>query len=233
MRNNYKQLSKSPSEPSLFKRSASHSFRSSFRLSKKRNIDHTASCSSLPSFVPPKAAALLEIPLPAKNLNSKQDSDENLNIHINSPKTLKVATIRRRSVWANSSASKKDSPSLIHNFFPIETQNLLKFVLEISLPSHLDYDRKLSAAPLNAMHIRGISSNKNMPQRKADSSDIGDGSCILREINKNTSSSSDQFKVSKKHKFGHAAKKPETSVLCGKLSDHCKLIAMLITTFGF
>jgi hypothetical protein len=91
MKNNYKQLSKSPSEPSVFKRS-SQSFRS-FRLTKRLNTAQTASCSSLPSYVPPKAAALLEIQLPPKIDNF--------------PKMpLKVATIRRRSVWANSTASK-------------------------------------------------------------------------------------------------------------------------------
>jgi hypothetical protein len=97
MKNNYKQLmSKSPSEPSVFKRSTSHSFRSSFRLTKRFNNVQAISCSSLPSFVPPKAAALLEISLPA---NSAKVQDL-----IKMP--MKVATIRRRSVWANSSASK-------------------------------------------------------------------------------------------------------------------------------
>ena len=92
MKNNYKQLmSKSPSEPSVFKRS-NHSFRS-FRLTKRLNNVQTTSCSSLPSYVPPKAAALLEISVPPKIDNF--------------PKMpLKVATIRRRSVWANNSASK-------------------------------------------------------------------------------------------------------------------------------
>lgn len=95
--NNYKQLllSKSPSEPSVFKRSTSHSsFRSSFRLTKKINNVPTLSYSSLPSHIPPKAAALLEIPLPP--ISNDQNKQK-----------LKVATIRRKSVWANSSASKR------------------------------------------------------------------------------------------------------------------------------
>lgn len=97
MKNNYKQLSsKSPSESSVFKRSASHSIRSSLRLPRKRNFTEVANLSSLPPYVPPKAAALLDFPLPpvARNFNFKEP--------------MKVATIRRRSVWANSAASKTD-----------------------------------------------------------------------------------------------------------------------------
>lgn len=107
MKNNYKQLlSKSPSESSVFKRSASQSLRSSFRLPKKRSHIQAVSCSSLPTYVPPKAAALLEISMPP--LSSKQSEKnfiETSSARIN-PQPLKVATIRRRSVWANSSASK-------------------------------------------------------------------------------------------------------------------------------
>lgn len=108
MKNNYKQLlSKSPSESSVFKRSASHSLRSSFRLPKKRSHIQSVNCSSLPPYVPPKAAALLEISMPASS--SKQSNNnlcESSGVRINNLQSLKVATIRRRSVWANSSASK-------------------------------------------------------------------------------------------------------------------------------
>lgn len=108
MKNNYKQLmSKSPSESSVFKRSTSHSLRSSFRLPKKRSNIQTVSC-SLPSYVPPKAAALLEISMPAtksKQSNESFSETETAGFRFN-PQPLRVATIRRRSVWANSSASK-------------------------------------------------------------------------------------------------------------------------------
>ena len=107
MKNNYKQLlSKSPSESSVFKRSASHSLRSSFRLPKKKNNFQAISCSSLPPYVPPKAAALLEISTPTQSSKqSKENLNETISVRINH-QPLKVATIRRRSVWANSSASK-------------------------------------------------------------------------------------------------------------------------------
>lgn len=104
MKNNYKQLmSTPPTEHSSFKRSASHSLRSSFRLPKKRNNipTTTISCSSLPTtFIPRKAAALLDISLPPTKSFSQNNSIKKL------PEPVKVATIRRRSVWANSSASK-------------------------------------------------------------------------------------------------------------------------------
>lgn len=97
MKNNYKQLlSKSPSDSSVIKRSASRSLRSSLRLPRKRNFAETSTLTSFPSYVPPKAAALLDFPLPssASSFNFKEP--------------MKVATIRRRSVWANSAASKTD-----------------------------------------------------------------------------------------------------------------------------
>lgn len=101
-------MSKSPSESSVFKRSTSHSLRSSFRLPKKRSNIQTVNCSSLPSYVPPKAAALLEISMPAtksKQSNESFSETETAGFRFN-PQPLRVATIRRRSVWANSSASK-------------------------------------------------------------------------------------------------------------------------------
>lgn len=60
------------------------------------------------------------------------------------------------------------------------------------------------------MHIGGLNFNKNLQEIKNDAMNEG----VLKEINKNTSS--DQFKASKKHKFGHG-KKEETNLLCGKL----------------
>lgn len=108
MKNNYKQLlSTSPKDQhstNAFKRSANNSFRSSFRLApRKRNNAQTMACSSLPTqIVPRKAAMLLDISLPptsSKPLRSDQNVPK-------LPQPLKVATIRRRSVWANSSASK-------------------------------------------------------------------------------------------------------------------------------
>jgi hypothetical protein len=62
------------------------------------------------------------------------------------------------------------------------------------------------------MHIGGLNFNKNLPENKSDTMNEG----VLREINKNTSS--EHYKASKKHKFGHAAKKPEGNVLCGELN---------------
>lgn len=65
----------------------------------------------------------------------------------------------------------------------------------------------------NRMHIGGFNLNKNLQQSKADiPGTMNEG--ILKEINKNTSA--ENFKVSKKHKFGHAAKKPEANTLCGE-----------------
>jgi hypothetical protein len=64
------------------------------------------------------------------------------------------------------------------------------------------------------MHIGGLNYQKNLVQNKIESSEtMNDG--ILKEINKNTSA--EHFKVSKKHKFGHGAKKSEGNVLCGML----------------
>jgi hypothetical protein len=91
MKTNYKRLNPSSGGFSEIKHS---SLRSSFRLSKKRvktQIDIT-NLDQLPTHIPPKAASLLQINLPASN--------ENIN-------NYRVATIRRPSVWANSIASMK------------------------------------------------------------------------------------------------------------------------------
>lgn len=68
---------------------------------------------------------------------------------------------------------------------------------------------------INRMHIGGFNLNKNIHQDKAEGPEMNDG--ILKEINKNTSA--ENFKVSKKHKFGHVTKKPEPNVLCGMLGN--------------
>ena len=88
------------------------------------------------------------------------------------------------------------------------------YVLEISLPTSLE--NVFDPIPLSCsienqkMHIGGLNFNKNLQEIKNDAMNEG----VLKEINKNTSS--DQFKASKKHKFGHG-KKEETNLLCGKL----------------
>lgn len=106
MKNNYKNLSvKSPSENiSVFKRSTSNSIRSSIRITRKNiapscDTVNAFAYSSLPSHIPPKAAALLEIPLPTIQVRST--------LNLNNDQKLKVASFRKRSVWANSAASKR------------------------------------------------------------------------------------------------------------------------------
>ena len=100
-----------------------------------------------------------------------------------------------------------------------------QFILEISLPSshENDRERRFEALPvnqlfdINKMHIGGFNLNKSIQQSKAENIEtMNNGSSILREINKNTSS--ENFKVSKKHKLGHGTKKPELNVLCSKQS---------------
>lgn len=73
------------------------------------------------------------------------------------------------------------------------------------------------------MHIGGFNLNRNLQQSKAtESADtMSEGSSILREINKNTSA--EHFKVSKKHKFGHAPKKPEPNLLSGENAGELQL----------
>jgi hypothetical protein len=87
---------------------------------------------------------------------------------------------------------------------PKSHQNAVYENVPISRPSDL------------RMHIGGFNFNKNLQQSKgSESTDtMSEGSSILKEINKNTSA--EHFKVSKKHKFGHAPKKPEPSILSGE-----------------
>lgn len=96
--------------------------------------------------------------------------------------------------------------------------DFLRTPTEISLPANHDSDgeKRLPMSQIfdpNRMHIGGFNLNKNLQQSKADiPGTMNEG--ILKEINKNTSA--ENFKVSKKHKFGHAAKKPEANTLCGE-----------------
>lgn len=117
MKNNYKQLSRSPSEPSIsgLKRSASHALRSSFRLPKKRSNSQLRplNCESLPLYVPPKAAAILQIDLSSTALAVKLNCKSEENFVAQYVEPIKIATIRKRSVWANSAASKNNSLIII------------------------------------------------------------------------------------------------------------------------
>lgn len=91
---------------------------------------------------------------------------------------------------------------------------LLSFV-EISLPSSHNNDNdeeRFHKLPVNQLFDV---INKNLQETEViKTSAMNENSSILKEINKNTSS--DHFKVSKKHKFGHGVKKPEPNVLCCK-----------------
>lgn len=91
------------------------------------------------------------------------------------------------------------------------------FFLGIRLPESHQNDVTMSNSEFPKMHIGGFQLNKNIQQSKATESaadTMAEASSILREINKNTSA--EHFKVSKKHKFGHAPKKPEPNILSGE-----------------
>ncbi|KAG5674408.1 hypothetical protein PVAND_004382 [Polypedilum vanderplanki] len=194
MKNNYKQLTKSPSEPSLsiLKRSASHALRSSFRLPKKRANSQFHALNleqQLPNYIPPKAAAILQINVPPSNCNS------NTNEMLNKEEKIKIATIRKRSVWANS-------------------------VAKISLPSSYKNERedneiireKLESNKIG-MHIGGFNFLQQNKTENEVATAVGSSSAaesILKEFNKNTSN--DNFKAIKKYKFGgHVNKSFEPS----------------------
>lgn len=108
MKNNYKHLkAKSPTSghfsSNTFKRSASHALRSSFRLPAKNKRTssqfHALNLDQLPPSVPPKALRILQIDLP-------QTVDKlAMNANFSDQLQTKIATIRRRSVWANATAS--------------------------------------------------------------------------------------------------------------------------------
>lgn len=233
MKNNYKQLmSASPNEPSAFKRSASHSLRSSLRLPRKRN-NVPISCSSLPPpFIPRKAAALLDISLPPKNLKALlKDSCSNKKL----PEPVKVATIRRRSVWANSSASKivTTTCNIFHRCSVpvIYLTSSSSFLLEISLPSYIENDRAQNRPSLShlfdikTMRIREVNAIRSLDNTNIET--MNDGSSILKEINKNTSA--DNFKSSKKHKFGHGARRQEENLLCGETTSKPSTLCVTMT----
>lgn len=112
MKNNYKQLTTSPTNGHLssnFKRSASHALRSSFRMPVKNK--RTASqfqalnLDQLPTHIPPKALKLFQIDLPP--LDKFDNVDKLIKSTMNvSAEPIKIATIRKKSVWANASTSK-------------------------------------------------------------------------------------------------------------------------------
>ncbi|KAL7044239.1 hypothetical protein ACKWTF_001845 [Chironomus riparius] len=192
MKNNYRQLTRSPSEPSILKRSASYALRSSFRLPKKRMSTqlHALNLEQLPSFIPPKAAALLQINITTpSNHTALLTNPSHL---ITNESQIKFATIRKRSVWANSSA-KISLPSSHHN----ERDNI-----EIK-----------RSEQSKAMHIGGfnfLQQNKAVEGNNgASNGDIVGSASVLKEFNKN--STSDNFKLNKKYKFGHVNKSFEPS----------------------
>lgn len=112
MKNNYKHLkTKSPTTGhfssgvnNIFKRSASHALRSSFRLPTKNKRTssqfHALNLDQLPPSIPSKALRILQIDLPPTV--DKLAMNEIFSDH---PLQTKIATIRRRSVWANATAS--------------------------------------------------------------------------------------------------------------------------------
>lgn len=114
MKNNYKQLKSPPSlnNKNTFKRSASHALRSSFRMPvKNKRISgqfNALNLDQLPTSIPPKALRLLQIDLPPPStINNVSDQ-------------IRIATIRRKSVWANASASKS---LLLWEFFYLRNKS--------------------------------------------------------------------------------------------------------------
>lgn len=117
MRNNYEKLT-SPKDKSgvavlNLKRLGKSSIRASFRMSKRMKskpiLSHNIPLNRdlLPAFIPPKAAALLQIDLhfeQAKQSHSMAHSSDTTPLP-----PIKNATIRKKSVWANNSASKESS----------------------------------------------------------------------------------------------------------------------------
>lgn len=117
MRNNYEKLT-SPKDKSSaavlnLKRLGKSSIRASFRMSKRikckpipaHNIPLNRDL--LPAFIPPKAAALLQIDLHFEQAKQSQNQSmaNTSNVTV-SLQPIKNATIRKKSVWANNSASK-------------------------------------------------------------------------------------------------------------------------------
>ena len=115
MRNNYEKLT-SPKEKSSvavlnLKRLGKSSIRASFRMSKRMKCKpipiHNIPLNRdlLPAFIPPKAAALLQIDLHFEQAKQSQLM-ANTSLVSASLAPIKNATIRKKSVWANNSASK-------------------------------------------------------------------------------------------------------------------------------
>lgn len=109
MKNNYKHLTTSPPTNShAFKRSASHALRSSFRKPAKNKRTssqfHALNLDQLPTYVPPKALKLLQIDLPPLQFDNGSKLNK-LTMNV-SEQPIKIATIRKKSVWANASSSK-------------------------------------------------------------------------------------------------------------------------------
>lgn len=120
MRNNYEKLTSPKDKSSVavlnLKRLGKSSIRASFRMSKRikcksipiQNIPLNRDL--LPAFIPPKAAALLQIDLhfeQAKQSQNQSMADTSNVTHTVSLQPIKNATIRKKSVWANNSASKE------------------------------------------------------------------------------------------------------------------------------
>lgn len=110
MRNNYEKLT-SPKDKSgvavlNLKRLGKSSIRASFRMSKRMKSKPILSQNIplnrdlLPAFIPPKAAALLQIDLHFEQSHLMAHSTGT------TLPPIKNATIRKKSVWANNSASK-------------------------------------------------------------------------------------------------------------------------------
>lgn len=122
MKNNYKQLSPLKNSTttttlknkisgnnfssSTFKRSASHALRSSFRIPAKNKRSssqfHALNLDQLPSTIPPKALRLLQIDIPRNGGDNNSSTITTMSLS----NQIKIATIRKRSVWANASVSK-------------------------------------------------------------------------------------------------------------------------------
>lgn len=118
MRNNYEKLT-SPKESGVglsLKRLGKSSIRASFRMSKRMKSKPIPTHiplnrDLLPTFIPPKAAALLQIDLHSEQTkqlrNQLMANAINVStVSLHSLEPVKNATIRKKSVWANNSASK-------------------------------------------------------------------------------------------------------------------------------
>lgn len=107
------------------------------------------------------------------------------------------------------------------------------YVLEISLPTGHEDDEKIietkSKTKLSEMHIGGfnfLQQNKAASATAENASDVVSGSAgILKESNKNTAATSENFKVVKKYKNGHVNKSFEPSSAYGECVCAIKLLS--------